>query len=216
VTGYVRPAMAVQGFVDGSGAVINYGDRWGADSPPGDSYSVTSHLERFAPLHDVAAALIAHLDETYDVVVTEDVAFARDIHHLRTDVVRAVRVTPNHPDAARLTFVCTSFPSVVVHAGALQDFLYPVCGCDACGETWDRSADDLEWQTLAVAAGTFEERIVAGAELEVTMSLEAVDGMARIGGESRRADFAADRLHAAEVRLRELGGAWAPWPLRHA
>jgi hypothetical protein len=48
------------------------------------------------------------------------------------------------------------------------------------------------------------------------MSLEAVDGMARIGGESRRADFAADRLHAAEVRLRELGGAWAPWPLRHA
>jgi hypothetical protein len=214
VTSYVRPVIAVQEFVDGTGAVINYGDRWGADSPPDDSYSVTSHLERFAPLHDVAAALIAHLDETYDVVVTEDLAFARDIHHTRGDVVRAVRVTPNNPHAARLTFVFTSFPSVIVHAGLLQDFLFPFCGCDACDERWDRLADELEWQTLAVTSGGFQERIVAGADLDVTMSLESADGSSSIGSQSQRVDFPADRVEVAEKRLRELGGPWVPWPLR--
>jgi hypothetical protein len=214
MSGYFRPALRAEVYRDGAGSPIAYGDRWGTDSPPDDSYSVTSHLERFAPLHNVAAALITYLDTTYDVAVTEDAAFARDIHHTRHDVIRAVRVTPSTPDAASLTFVFTSFPSVIVHAGLLQDFLYPVCGCDACDETWERSADDLEWQTLAVAAGRYEERIADGAELDVTMSLEAADGSARIGGESRRVDFAADRVEVATGRLRELGGAWAPWALR--
>jgi hypothetical protein len=213
---YVRPDVPAPVFRDADGSVIAYGERWGADSPPGDSYSVTSHLERFAPLHEVAAALIGHLEDTYDVVVTEDVQFASDIHHVRNDVLRAVRITPNHPDAARLTFVFTSFPSVIMHAGLLQDFLYPICGCDACDETWDRTANELEWQTFAVVAGNYEERIVPGADLEVTMSLAAADETARIGSQSMRVDFPAGSVDLAEVRLRELGGPWVAWPVRTA
>ncbi|WP_424980865.1 DUF6226 family protein [Microbacterium sp. S308A+] len=37
---------------------MSYGSRWGG-SPPEDSYSVETNLERFAPLHTVADALSA-------------------------------------------------------------------------------------------------------------------------------------------------------------
>ena len=50
--------------------------------------------------------------------------------------------------SAALTFVYTSFPSVLVQAGLLHDFSFPSCGCDACDETWESSADGLEWTTL--------------------------------------------------------------------
>ena len=115
---YRRPDIHLQEFVDASGSTINYGERWGTDSPPEDSYSVTSNLERFAPLHAVADAMISHLEATYDVVVTSDPAFAKGRGRDRDDVIRAVRVSPNASDASPLTFVFTSFPSVIVQAVA--------------------------------------------------------------------------------------------------
>lgn len=54
-------------------------------------------------------------------------------------------MTPAAADAAVLTFVFTDYPGVIVHAGLLHDFLYPVCGCDACDETWQSVAEDMEW-----------------------------------------------------------------------
>ncbi|MET0990570.1 MAG: DUF6226 family protein, partial [Glaciihabitans sp.] len=112
MTGYVRPDIPAREFWDSAGRIIPYGDRWGFERTPDEAYSVTSNLERFAPLHDVAEALIAHLEETYDVTVSEDAAFAHDILHSRDDVLRAVRVRPADTAAASLTFVFTSFPSV--------------------------------------------------------------------------------------------------------
>ncbi|MGX9294439.1 DUF6226 family protein [Tsukamurella paurometabola] len=50
--------------------MIEYGDRWGIDSPPDDSYSRTINLDRFEPLHLVADALIDHLVSTYEVTAT--------------------------------------------------------------------------------------------------------------------------------------------------
>ena len=55
---YRRPVIAGAEFCDDDGVVIAYGDRWGADSPPTDSYSVLSNVERFRPLHQIAQALI--------------------------------------------------------------------------------------------------------------------------------------------------------------
>lgn len=76
VTGYARPEIPVQVFRDAAGQIIEYGNRWGAGAPPEDSYSVDTHPERFAPLHTVAEALIAHLTAGYDTAVSEDLVHA--------------------------------------------------------------------------------------------------------------------------------------------
>ena len=211
---YVRPDIHLQEFFDVSGSTINYGERWGMHSPPEHTYSVTSNLQRFAPLHEVADAMIVHLDETYDVVVASDPAFATDLARARDDVIRVVRVSPNTSDASPLTFVFTSFPSVIVRAGVFQELLYPTCGCDACDEEWVRTADELEWQVFAVVAGGLEEHINSGAALEVAMSLAAQDGSRSVSGQSMRADFPAEQMASAERRLATLPGAWERWPLR--
>src|SRR5690606_7784960 len=70
-------------------------------------------------------------------------------------VVRAVRVTPAAATAAPLTFALTPFPGVVVHAGLLHDTSFPGCGCDACDETWQGAAEDLEELVSAVVGGRF-------------------------------------------------------------
>jgi Family of unknown function (DUF6226) len=213
VTGYVRPRIPPQVFRDASGEVIEYGERWAGHSPPDDSYSVTSNLQRFAPLHTVADELIRYLSAMYDVEVTEDPAFAADLMHERHDIVRAVRLTPRERDAATLTFVLTSFPSVIIHAGVLQDFLYPICGCDACDETWESFADEMEWQVLAVVAGRYRETVRSGRW--VGMSLESVDGSRRMSGESLATDLptklSSERLADADARLNALTGTWLAW-----
>ncbi len=216
MTGYVRPAVSPRVFRDAAGEVIEYGERWAGHSPPDDSYSVTSNLDRFAPLHAVADALIRYLVAAYDVEVTEDPAFAADLIHERHDVIRAVRLAPNKQDAATLTFVFTSFPSVIIHAGMLHDFLYPICGCDACDETWESQADEMEWQIPAVVAGRFREYVRSGKW--VGMSLQAADGSGGIRGESLATDLpsklSTESLVAAGARLAGLPGTWSPWPTR--
>mgnify|MGYP005807859175 CR=1 FL=1 len=71
-------------------------------------------------------ALIAHLVEAREVDVSDDLADVGDIMHTRDDIVRDVRLTPCELVAAPLTFVFTSFPSVVVHAGGFSETL--ACG----------------------------------------------------------------------------------------
>lgn len=73
MTAYVRPPILRQVFHDADGVPFEYGRRWDhLDGPPEDTYSVDSHPERFAPLADVAGALVRHLAVTYAVTV-EDV-----------------------------------------------------------------------------------------------------------------------------------------------
>ena len=64
-----------------------------------------------------------------------------------------------------------------MHAGLLNDFHYPVCGCDACDSSWQAEADDLERQVLAVAAGLYRE-IIEWRELDpwVGYSFTYTDG----------------------------------------
>lgn len=71
---YVRPVIDAGVFEDEQGRVIDYGNRWGDDGPPEDTYSVDPHPQRFAPIHTIGEALIAHLSETYDVSVTDGTA----------------------------------------------------------------------------------------------------------------------------------------------
>jgi hypothetical protein len=109
---------------------------------------VDSHPERFAGLHVVARALIGYLSAVYDVDVVSDRACAADLLGNGQDTVEAVRVTPRGPGAAPVTFGFTEYPGVIVHAGMLHDFSFPVCGRDACDETAGSEADRLEMLVL--------------------------------------------------------------------
>jgi len=203
---YRRPEIEPVVFRDDDGVVIEYGNRWGGESPPEDSYSVLSNVERFRPLHAISAALIDALVADYEVTVEDDVSLASDLMHPRDDVELVVRVTPADPVAAPLTFVFTSHPSVVIHAGLLHDFLYPVCTCDACDEDWERIADEMEWDVQTVVTGGYEERAGrSGVEFRLA------DERGMRGGSGRSQDIPRARLDAAVRTLSDID-VWKAWP----
>ncbi|QIM18627.1 hypothetical protein G7066_08355 [Leucobacter coleopterorum] len=233
---FTRPVIAPQTFTDAAGNTIEFGNRWAQfdNTPPEDSYSVESHLERFAPLHAVAEALIEHLTTNYEVTVEEDTAVLDDLVYSPdlSEVMRTVRLTPQ-PTASPLTFVFTRFPSVFVHAGAALDLRYPSCGCDACDETWQSAAEDLEWQTLAIVAGGLTEHLekvrhwrrglqrgmglVRDLKQPASYGLRAADGSQSMGGSSEAADLpqhAQGKLQRLSTLLTD--GRWQPWTPRAA
>jgi hypothetical protein len=213
---YVRPALPEATYYSEDGTPIPYGRRWGDGGPDSESYSVDSHPERFAGLHLVARALIAHLTVVYDVEVHEDPALAAELLREARDVLEAVKVTPRSTGAASLTFVLTGYPGLMVHAGVLHDFSFPVCGCDACDETVQTAADRLEMLVLAVAAGGYAERYPVGRRRWSEYALTAFDGSGSESGKSEPVPAAADRLREAEIQLRGVAGGWNPWPLRQS
>ena len=213
---YVRPPLPAATYYSREGEPIPYGRQWGADGPDPDSYSVDSHPERFAGLHVVARALIDHLAAVYDVDVQDGPVHAAEIVVDVKDVLEAVRVAPRDPGAAALTFVLTGYPGVVVHAGVLHDFPFPVCGCDACDETVETTADRLEMLVLSVAAGGYSEHYPVGRKRWSEYALTAFDGSGSESGQGEPASAAATRLQDAELRLREVDGGWSPWPLRRS
>src|SRR5919205_530883 len=203
VRGYVRPVLPAATYYSPDGEPIAYGQRWGQDGPPPDSYSVLSHPERFGGLHDVARALISHLEETYDVEVDDSTSSSTDLLRQPDGVVHSVRVTPRKPGAATMTFALMQPPGVIVHAGILHDFSFPPCGCDACDETVESAADRLEMLVLAVAAGGYGERYPIGWRRWLGYSLTSADGSATESGEGDPGSIAADRLRSAKARLRD-------------
>jgi len=209
---YQRPLIEMPVFRDGEGRAIKYGNRWAA-GPPEDTYSVETHPERFAPLHTVADALVNHLRETYDVEVEESAEVAAGlIRPPFHDVVRAVRIRPNDPSCATLTVVLTADPGIYINAGLLNDFRYPVCGCDACDSTWEAEADDLERQVHAVVAGHYRESIdrrLGGPW--VGYSFTYPDGDEGSGGTLAN-DIPAERIKAATPILHKLSDGWSEWP----
>jgi hypothetical protein len=211
---YVRPDLPTETYYNSDGEPIPYGRQWAGGGPDPDAYSVDSHPERFAGLHTVARALINHLTAVYDVDVQDDPIHAGDLLRERADVLRAVNVTPRASGAAPLTFVLTGYPGVVVHAGVLHDFPFPVCGCDACDETLETTADRLERLVLSVAAGGYSERYPVDRKRWSEYALAAFDGSGSESGQGEPAPASPARLHDAELRLREVAGGWRPWPLR--
>jgi hypothetical protein len=211
---YVRPHLPRTTYYSREGEPIPYGRQWGAEGPAPDSSSVDSHPERFAGLHIVGRALIDHLTTVYDVDVHEDPVHAGELLMEAKDVLQAVKVTPRGSGAAALTFVLTGYPGVMVHAGVLHDFPFPVCGCDACDQTAETTADRLELLVLTVAAGGYSERYPIGSRRWSEYALTAFDGSGSESGRGEPGPVAGARLHDAEIRLRDVAGGWSPWPLR--
>ncbi|MDJ0322503.1 DUF6226 family protein [Cryobacterium sp. PH31-AA6] len=211
MTEYRRPTFPVEIYRDEQGRPIDYGNRWGGASPPEDAYSRVSNLQRFARLHDVADALIEWLQTTFDVAVDEAPNATADLLHLPNEVVRAVRVVPRNPTAAPLTFVLTPFTGVYLHAGLLNDFHLPVCGCDACDEDVLNLAEELEWTTRTVVSGGYSERFDPGRGDWIEYRLEE-PGVGMRSGRSRTEDLPEDRVKSARTAL-PPAGQWSPWPL---
>lgn len=209
MSSYQRPSIDAPVFRDADGEVIDYGNRWDG-SPPEETYLVDTHPERFAPLHTVADALIAHLCNAYDVHLTAGEETAADLLGPAPDVLRVVRIQPNDPACAALTFVFTSYPGIFLHAGLLHDFHYPVCGCDACDSNWAAEAKELERQVLAVVAGHYREDIERGLRPWVEYAFAYPNGAS--SGRSRAQDIPVERLKAAKPILRNLTEGWAAWP----
>lgn len=214
MSSYRRPPIDLAVFRDAEGQVIEYGDRW-EGSPPTDAYSVDTHPERFAPLHTVADALVAHLAETYDVRITESADVATDLLRQSRPVVRAVSIEPNDPRCAAITLAYTDFPGIVMHAGLLHDFPFPVCGCDACDSTGEYEVDELERHVFAVVGGRYGESVDEGPDPWVAYSLEYPNGSTS-GRGPRSEDLSVARVEAARPILRALSDGWVAWPRRAA
>jgi hypothetical protein len=218
---FVCPELPSTVILDKAGQPIVYGSRWGPDGPPEDSYSVDLHPERFAGLHTVAHALIAHVERVYDVDVSYHGApdAAATLLHPRAGVLELVRVVPRDPEAAPLLFVFTGYPGVIVEAGVLHAFPYPICGCEACDETVERQAIELEQLVLSVAAGGYAEHYPVGRRRELRYGLVTLDASgtetgSHRGGGGEPTGLSAEQLERGEAALAALPHGWRPWPHR--
>ncbi len=208
---YARPVIKARQFRDEFGVVIRYGTRW-AGSPPDNSYSHVTNPERFAPLQTIADTLIEHLRVAYRADIA---ALAKS--STTSDTTKLIAVTPEQVDAAPLVFRFTNFPGVEIRAGVRYRAAFPSCGCDACDETWDDAADDMERLVFAVTDGSFSERIVlpppSSGKATVEYRIEAAGGGVRSGVAHGLQPDPALRDDAA--RLDRLPtGRWQPWTRR--
>jgi len=211
MNGYRRPSIAAEIFSDEQGHPVDYGNRWDGASPPTEAYSRVSNLQRFAPLHAVANALIEWLQNSFDVTIEQSPTTATDLLGVPDDVVSAIRVVPHDPSAATLTFVLTRFPGVVIHAGSLHDFRFPGCGCDACDDSATSVADELEWTVRTVVSGGYSERIDPWPGRWVEYRLDE-PGDQMHSGRSRTSALPKDRVKSARTAL-PSGSRWLPWQL---
>jgi hypothetical protein len=200
-------------YLDEYGAPIAYGRRWPVEGPPREAYSRTRDLDRFADLHVVARALTAWLSSVFDVVVDRGEHLAGDLVRPVSDIVEVVRIAPTDPGAAPLTFVLTAFPGVAIHAGVLHDFVFPVCGCDACDDDPSDVADELERTVRSIVSGGYSEwvdRDDARLRSGVVGHRLAWSDEGWSSSTARADDFPPDRLRTAREGL-PADGRWTPW-----
>lgn len=215
---YVRPELPCVEILDETGRPIPYGSRWGWDGPPEGSYSVEAHPERFAGLHTVARALIEHLERVFDVDVIDEPATDAALLRPQRDVIARVRVLPRDSEAAPLLVAFTAYPGVIVEAGVLHAFPYPICGCEACDETADAQATELEELVFAVTLGGYAEHYPVGRRRDLHLGLVHLDVAGAVTGSSwgsgDTGGLSAERLERGEATLAALHRGWQPWPLR--
>lgn len=204
MAGYLRGEVLHSEYRDDAGAVIPYGCRWGVGGPPDDSYSRVSNPQRFEPLQRIARQMIAHLVREYDVDPASDPSFVSDFRN-PSGVGELVRLVSSDPRAARLTFGFTALPGVFIAAGALHQFAFPECGCDACDEDLTTQIELLEETVFAVVEGHFREW-VSGDDVGFAVRFDGGSS----SGATPASDFPPERLAAVP----RGGAGWRPWPSR--
>ncbi|MHA7269186.1 DUF6226 family protein [Arthrobacter sp. HLT1-20] len=184
---------------------------------PDAAYSRVSHPERFGGLHEVADALVEHLLSHYDCVRQDGLALLPQqggMENQEVAALRAVKVTPANAHAAPLIFEYLDFPSVQIHAGLLHAAPGPNCGCDACDETLDTAAEELERLVFAIAAGEYKEWITGGLSPALHMSMAFPGGSSSSSLPLRHSRLPKGRIKAAQGVFKNLPGGWQSWPKR--
>jgi hypothetical protein len=200
---YVRPVLPLLDFHDESGEVIRYGHRWPDGIAPEESYSRESHPERFAPLSLVVDALVEHLRREYTVEVRREAG---------EGATERIVLAPARGAQIAIT---PAVPSVCVDAGALFHAIVPSCICDACDETAETAADELERIVLSIAAGGFREKYPVGRRAWLYTEIRSPDGDRRETSSGPAPEVPAEDRERATALLRGLDDGWWPaWPLR--
>lgn len=196
---YVRPALPLPTFRDERGEAIPYGRRWPDGIPPEEAYSRETHSERFAPLLLVVEALVGHLSREYEVEVRRE---------------PGERIVLEPAAGARITITPVA-PVVRVAAGTLFRAIVPSCTCDACDETAETAAGELERIVLSVAAGGFREKYPVGRRAWLYTEFRSPDGEGRESSSGPAPEVPAEVRERATAALRGLDDGWWPaWPLR--
>ncbi|MEV8171832.1 DUF6226 family protein [Microbacterium sp. NPDC077486] len=200
---YVRPALPPLTFHDDRGEVIRYGRRWPDGIAPEESYSRESHPERFAPLLLVVDALVEHLSREYEVEARRE-SGEDGTERVVLEPARGARVV-----------ITPTVPSVSVEAGAHFHAIVPSCICDACDETAETAADELERILLSVAAGGFREKYPVGRRAWLYTEIRSPDGERRESSSGPAPEMPAKARERTAALLRGLDDGWWPaWPLR--
>ncbi len=207
---YTRPDVSFPEFRDDDSAVVPYGQRWGVGMPPDDAYSAVHHSERFEVAWTLARALVDHLVVVYDVDVI-DAASLGDMRPSDEHLPDARGVLPGAPAAVRrlvprgqgapLTVIESDLPCVTLLAGVTLRTSAPTCGCDACDESVEAMADNLEDFAFAIAKGSAWEAVA--------------DGGVRVGCGTGSGWSARTFAQRRELRaLMQKAPVFAPWPTR--
>ena len=108
--------------------------RWGREGPPPEAYSRVTNPERFEPLIPVVQKIVDQLEKTYDVERTEGYGLDEELERNSELARPTISLRPRSEQAAPITVVFTTFPSVMVRFGKWNREWFPSCGCDACDE----------------------------------------------------------------------------------
>lgn len=136
------------------------------DLPDDDAYGRVTNPERYQVVVDAAHALIDDLIGTYETRTSSGLA-ETDFPDIRRSPSSVTRLIP--AEGARLTFLFTDFPGVVVRAGRWRVESFPVCGCDACDESPSELIESITQLATAVVEGGYQEQLTSR-ELTYTFS----------------------------------------------
>ncbi|WEK61434.1 MAG: DUF6226 family protein [Candidatus Microbacterium colombiense] len=199
---FERPPFPDREYRDSDGQIIPYGNRWVDGPPPEEAYSRLSHPERFAPLLCDLDAVVAYLAAHYVVDVDRQTVGPETRVALRPSTGAPVTITAT-VESARIT------------AGALFHTDAPQCSCDACDESAETVADQLEADLLAIAAGGLRERFPVGSRRWHFTQLCSLDGGYRTTSSEPDPARTPQQLEHAAQALRNLADGWWPaWTLR--
>lgn len=209
---YKRPVVVPPKFYSESGEEIVYGERW-PQGPPEDQYEVVRNPGRFAPLYPITRAIIAYLHEQYEVELLKEHSRAGFGILGATSTGGSVILESLTPGSTSIELHFLPDYGIELHAGHFYRCVFPSCGCEACDETWEVAADDLERTIFAVVKGGFFEEVTPWPHRWRKNEFRFGDGSA--GREGTRTD-AQERRYFKKLGVSLLGKKWAwqPWQPR--
>ena len=122
-----------------------------------EAYSRVTNPERFRILHSTMLAILAQLDEDFDVGREEGYGLDEELERRFVLARPSIRLTPSDPEAAPLTVAFSDFPGLHIRFGLWWTEPFPDCGCDACGGSGEEFVEVLTELIGDVTAGLFWE-----------------------------------------------------------